>query len=196
MERHKEYRRLIKNMELKDLKNFTKIIRDEVDSLPNNFIMDEPRKEGQWVGSEHLKKVVDLYSSGRCGWLKGGQNHVPDDWISWPLIWDVKPVVGNCANCPKTYKMLSDIGRIQVAGFSLMKGGVRLKSHTDDVGPKYKFTYHLGIKVPEGKCLLHHSTSGDFVEKDGRHIILDARQPHWAENLSNEDRIILYMEII
>ena len=27
------------------------------------------------------------------------------------------------------------------------------------------------------------------------HIILDGRQPHWAENLSDEDRIILYMEI-
>ena len=181
-------------MELKDLKNFTKIIRDEVDSLPNNFIMDEPRKEGQWVGSEHLKIIANLYSDGQYGWLKGWQN--PDGWISWPLIWDGKPVVGNCMRCPETYKILSDIGNIQVAAFSLMKGGVKLESHTDKVVPNYKFTYHLGIKVPEGKCLLHHSTSGDFVEKDGRHIILDARQPHWAENLSNEDRIILYMEII
>ena len=182
-------------MELKDLKNFTKIIRDEVDSLPNNFIMNEPRKEGQWVGSEHLKKVVELYTSGKHGWLKGGQDHVAEDWISWPLIWDGQPVAGNCELCPKTFELLSSIEGIKVAGFSLMKGGVKLKSHTDDVGPNYKFTYHLGLIVPYGYCILHHSKSGDFIEENGKHIVLDARHPHWAENLSNEDRIILYMEI-
>ena len=53
----------------------------------------------------------------------------------------------------------------------------------------------MGIDVPFGYCILHHSKSGDAIEENGKHIILDARYPHWAENLSEEDRIILYMEI-
>jgi len=32
------------------------------------------------------------------------------------------------------------------------------------------------------------------VEENGKHIIFDARLPHWAENSSEEDRVILYIE--
>jgi len=182
-------------MHLKDLKNHYKVIRDEVNALPDTLISNIPRKEGEWIGSEHLKEVVSLYSSGKHGWLMGGQDHVADKWISWPLIWDGQPVYGNCEMCPNTHKLLSSINGIKVAGFSLMKGGVKLNVHTDDVGDSYKFTYHLGINVPFGYCVLHHSKLGDIIEENGKHIILDARYPHWAENMSEEDRIILYMEI-
>ena len=182
-------------MLLKELKDHYKVLQSEVASLPKTFISEIPRKEGEWVGSEHLKRVVELYTSGTHGWLKGGQDHVAEDRIGWPLIWDGQPVMGNCELCPKTFELLSSIEGIKVAGFSLMKGGVKLKSHTDDVGPNYKFTYHLGLIVPYGYCILHHSKSGDVIEENGKHIVLDARQPHWAENLSDEDRIILYMEI-
>ena len=182
-------------MLLKDLKHHYKTIREEVKNLPNTFISEKPRKEGEWVGSEHLKDVVTMYASGKHGWLKGGQDHVAEECISWPLVWDGHPVIGNSEMCPKTHALLSSIKGIKVAGFSLMKGGVKLKLHTDDVGPNYKFTYHLGIDVPFGYCILHHSKSGDAIEENGKHIILDARYPHWAENLSEEARIILYMEI-
>ena len=181
-------------MHLKDLKNYTSVLRNELDNLPNTFISEKPRLEGEWKGSEHLKEVVSLYTSGEFGWLKGGQDHVPDSWISWPLVWDGQPVLGNCVKCPKTHALLSSIDNIQIAGFSLMKGGVSLKEHIDYVGDAYKFTYHLGLKCPEGS-ILHHSILGDISEEDGKHIIMDARYPHWAENKSNEDRVILYMEI-
>jgi aspartyl/asparaginyl beta-hydroxylase (cupin superfamily) len=74
-----------------------------------------------------------------------------------------------------------------------MKGNTILKRHTDNVGENYKFTYHLGLKCPEG-CHLHHFTLGQTVEENGKHIIFDARLPHWAENSSEEDRVILYIE--
>ena len=125
--------------------------------------------------------------------MKGGQEHVQEEWISWPLIWNGKMVYGNSAKCPKTVNLLSRIDGIEVAGFSLMKGGVRLTEHLDVVGEDYKYTYHLGLKCPMGS-ILHHSVQGDIVEENGKHILMDARQRHWAENQSNEDRIILYME--
>jgi aspartyl/asparaginyl beta-hydroxylase (cupin superfamily) len=74
-----------------------------------------------------------------------------------------------------------------------MKGGVKLKEHTDASSDGYRFTYHLGLKCPKG-CILHHSQIGDITEQDGKHIVMDAKDYHWAENLSDEDRIILYIE--
>ena len=181
-------------MHLKELKNHVHVLQKEFEKIPNTFIRDEPRWEGSWEGSKHLQEVVSLYAKGNHGWLKGGQDHVFDKWISWPLIWEGKPVLGNCAICPKTFAILSQIKGIHVAGFSLMKGGVVLKEHVDDVGERYLFTYHLGIKCPE-KCILHHSEMGDITEENGKHIVMNARKKHWAENQSDEDRIILYMEI-
>ena len=102
-------------------------------------------------------------------------------------------VYGNCVKCPKTTELLSRIDGIEVAGFSLMKGGVRLTEHVDNVSENYKYTYHLGLKCPVGS-ILHHSVQGDITEENGKHILMDARQKHWAENQSNEDRIILYVE--
>ncbi len=181
-------------MYIKQLKDSWKVIRDELDSLPMDvFISDKPRPTGEWQGSPIVQKIVNDYHDGKFGWLKGGQEHVQEEWISWPLVWNGKIVYGNSVKCPKTINLLSRIDGIEVAGFSLMKGYVRLTEHVDVVGEDYKYTYHLGLKCPRGS-ILHHSVQGDITEENGKHILMDARQKHWAENQSNEDRIILYVE--
>lgn len=180
-------------MSLKNLRDHWKDIREELDELPDTFISEEPRPTGEWEGSDIIQEIVSKYSSGECGWLKGGQSHVPDTWVSWPLIWEGKSVLGNCLKCPKTYGLLSQIEGIHVAGFSLMKGGVQLKEHIDNLGENYTLTYHLGLKCPKG-CYLHHQMLGDIEEEDGKHIVMNALIPHWAENTSQEDRVILYIE--
>jgi len=182
-------------MDLKELRKYWECIRGEYDTLPSDvFISEEPRPTGVWEGSDSMNEVITKYGNGGYGWLKGGQDHVQDSWISWPLIWEGNPIIGNCGMCPKTSELLSKIkGGIHIAGFSLMKGGVKLNKHFDHVGKNYKFTYHLGIKCPSG-CTLYHDTLGDVSEEDGKHIVFNARVPHWAENTSNEDRVILYME--
>ena len=182
-------------MKLKELKHHWETIRDELNQLPSDiFISDKPRPEGEWEGSEILTDIIEKYTQGGDGWLKGGQDHVENEWISWPLIWSGNPVVGNCLKCPETFKLLHQIKGIQVAGFSLMKGGVKLKEHTDNVDEGYKCTYHLGLKCPKG-CILHHSVIGDVMEEDGKHIVMNAKFKHWAENVSSEDRVILYIEM-
>ena len=35
---------------------------------------------------------------------------------------------------------------------------------------------------------------GTIKEEDGKHVILNAKYPHWAENKSKEVRVILYIE--
>ena len=55
-------------------------------------------------------------------------------------------------------------------------------------------SYHLGLKCPDD-CYLHHWNMGAIKEEDGKHITLNTKYPHWAENKSKEDRVILYIEI-
>ena len=75
-------------MNIEQLKDSWKVIRDELDSLPMNvFISEKPRPTGEWQDSPILEKIVDDYTGGKCGWLKGGQEHVQEEWISWPLVW-------------------------------------------------------------------------------------------------------------
>lgn len=184
-------------MKLLELKNHCSTIREELDKLPQHFILDIPRPTGHWEGSDYLNQIASMYLQGASGWLKGGQEHLIDKWISWPLIWQGKSMLGNCLLCPNTYRILSQIKGIYVAGFSLLKGESKLEEHIDPVGDKYRFTYHLGLKCPDG-CILYKRKSNNVIEEiteeDGKHIVFSSRFPHWAENKSKEDRIILYIE--
>ena len=105
-------------MHLKELKNHDHILQKEVDLLPENFIRDDPRKEGEWVGSDYLKQVMMLYTDGKYGWLKGGQDHVQESWISWPLIWGGNFITSNCKLCPETTKLLSSIDGIHAVSYT------------------------------------------------------------------------------
>ena len=179
-------------MLLKELKTHWKTIREELDALPTDtFINDKVRPVEEWEGSDVLKDIIRDFSSGEHGWVHGTE-HLKDKWISWPFIWGGNVVPGNCVKCPKTYELLSQIKGLHVAGFSLMKGGVKIQEHSDIVGSNYKCTYHLGLKCPEG-CSLHHQTLGDVEEEDGKHIVMNATHPHWAENTSEEVRVFLYI---
>ena len=176
-------------MKLKELKDHWKDIRAELDKLPNDYVQKEPRVYGDWLKSDGIAHILAKYVSGSYGWIKGWQ----DGWEQWPIIWDSKFVESNATFSPKTVELLKNIPNIKVAAFALMKGGVKLKEHTDPVGSNYKCTYHLGLKCPEG-CYLHHQTLGVTSEEDGKHLVMNARFPHWAENTSEEDRVILYIE--
>jgi len=176
-------------MELKELKDHWETIRTELDALPSDYIQEEPRVYGDWLKSEGISQILTKYITGNHGWIKGWQS----GWEQWPIIWDSQIVESNAKFSPKTAELLKSISNIKVAAFASMKANVKLKQHTDPVGPGYRFTYHLGLKCPKG-CFLHHQTLGDVEEEDGKHVIMNARYPHWAENKSEEDRVILYIE--
>lgn len=176
-------------MHLKDLKDHWKIIRAELETIPRDYIQEEPRVYGDWLKSEGISQILRKYMAGNHGWIKGWQT----GWEQWPIIWDSQLVESNAKFLPKTVEMLNSISNIKVAAFANMKGNIKLKQHTDPVGPEYGFTYHLGLKCPDD-CYLHHWSMGAVKEEDGKHVLLNAKYPHWAENKSKEDRVILYIE--
>lgn len=176
-------------MSLKELKRFWGIINNELEQIPCDYVQEEPRVFGDWLKSDGITRILTKYKSGKHGWIKGWQ----EGWEQWPIIWDTHVVESNAKYSPLTVNLLKTIPGIRVAAFTRMKSHTKLKEHTDTVGANYKFTYHLGLKCPDG-CNLYHSTLGKTSEENGKHIIFDAKLPHWAENTSEEDRVILYIE--
>lgn len=188
-------------MKLSDLREHWEIIRDEALALESTYIQETPRPTGKWVANDpggEIWKILKKYQDGESGWLKSGKDDVPsrwEDWINFPLVWKGHELLGNCRVCPRTVELIRQIPGVSVAGFSLMRGGVKLDPHCDPLEDDYLCTYHLGLRVPDG-CVLHHSVVGSVTEADGKHIAFDGRQEHWAENRSSEDRIILYIEYV
>jgi len=187
--RHVQIISILNLMSLKELKRFWEIIKDELEQIPHDYVQEEPRVFGDWLKSDGISRILNKYKSGKHGWIKGWQ----EGWEQWPIIWDEHVVESNTKYSPLTVNLLKTIPGIRVAAFTRMKPHTQLKQHTDNVGTNYKFTYHLGLKCPEG-CNLYHSTLGKTSEENGKHVIFDAKLPHWAENASNEDRVILYIE--
>jgi len=115
-------------------------------------------------------------------------------WYNYPLM--VKDVVSpgiTTEICKNTTSILKSIGGINVAGFSLIKGGYSIDPHTDSTGPSFgTLAYHL--------CLIGKSTLvvNDIptIQKPGKTILFNREYTHYLFNHTDEDRIILYMDFV
>jgi len=68
-------------------------------------------------------------------------------------VWNVE----NCAKFPKTYDLLKELDiPLAVRGvcFARQTPGTGVGAHTD--GRNFILTSHLGLKIPEGRCIVLH----------------------------------------
>ena len=94
---------------------------------------------------------------------------------------------------PVTASLLSKLSGLRVCGFSLMKPFSFIAPHSHrDVGENI-LSYHLGLDVVPGKNYL--CVNGTFEEeRNGKSIVFNASYEHSALNMSDANRVILYME--
>lgn len=177
-------------------KNY-QIIAKEAASLPENII-DGPvqaRVQADWVGDKALLNVHEQFTT-KSGWVYGwqaGEEGPNLKWKNWGIIFDGKVCGENARACPRTTHFLSSIPGIRVAGFSLMMPRSTIHPHTDATGRKFSsMAYHLGLDCPPGCRLFVGQDS--IQEKSGRDFCFDATFVHWAENKSNQPRMILYID--
>jgi beta-hydroxylase len=102
-------------------------------------------------------------------------------------VFDANLLCPNLSNFIKKYDSL-----IETAGFSILSPGTVINPHvgfTTDV-----LRCHLGIKVPDGDCCL--KVGGNVRKwKEGESFIFDNTIEHEACNRTNEDRIVLLMDL-
>lgn len=95
--------------------------------------------------------------------------------------------------CPLTSELLSQIPSVKAAMFAELPAGSHLGKHRDPYAGSVRF--HLGLQTP--------NDDGCFIEVDGqRHswrdgeaVIFDETYVHWAQNATQQTRIILFCDI-
>ena len=130
-------------------------------------------------------------------------------WDDWPekdlykddMSWKVFPFYGfniwithNCDMCPEITKIIKKIPNLRTASLSKFKSKTKLKPHkgyanlSNDI-----LRCHYGIKVPD-LCYIYVENDKQQM-KNNEIIVFDDSKTHYAENLGDDDRIVLILDI-
>lgn len=157
--------------ELKVLRDNWQTIREEALALFDEGHIRAAAKNNDW----------GFYSFFKSGWKR------------FYLKWYEDFLPSARALCPKTVELLNSIPTIHGAMFAMLPPGARLGSHRDPFAGSLR--YHLGLKTPNSnKC--HIFVDGvECVYRDGEDFLFDETFIHWAENTTDETRIILFADV-
>ncbi|WP_406302582.1 aspartyl/asparaginyl beta-hydroxylase domain-containing protein [Streptomyces sp. NBC_00885] len=101
----------------------------------------------------------------------------------------------NRERCPRTIELLKHVDGLSTAFFSVLGPGKRLHEHR---GPyKGVLRYHLALKIPEPQNGCGIRVGGETAHwEEGRSMVFDDTFPHEAWNETDEDRVVLFMDIV
>ena len=95
---------------------------------------------------------------------------------------------------PETYKLIKNIKGCSLAMFSVLEPGKKIEPH---FGPyNGVLRYHLSLIVPKNnnECFLILNNK-KYIWKDKTDILFNDTYLHHAENNTNEQRIVLFLDI-
>lgn len=175
----------------------------ELKSLQENYslVLKELINAPIW-----LKWGSDSYdAAGACKFLEGDWticpvffgNYKPEDLktggIDLNLAFEHIPTLTQ--KFPETTELLKKIPLVNFAAFSRLKPHSQLKPHSH-LNP-FSLICHLGLIIPPGEtCGLMVNNQVHIWKKPGEMIIFNDNLEHSAWNNSDEDRIVLYLDIL
>ncbi|MSR13264.1 MAG: aspartyl/asparaginyl beta-hydroxylase domain-containing protein [Gammaproteobacteria bacterium] len=168
------------------------VIRDECAALDRtNILIVDPDGTGTEKQNPDLLKTVAAV--GRAGWFDGW-GPVKEKWLKFALVFEDERMPFWLELCPKTAHVLSAMRGIHLAGLSLFKPGGWLPPHSHpELAAGQFLSFHLGLEMENEFNYLN--VDGEFVrEEEGRGIVFDGSNLHYAFNFSERDRLILYIE--
>lgn len=114
-------------------------------------------------------------------------------WTRFHLKWYDEAHSSARALCPVTTALLQRIPTVKAAMFAALPPGGRLVTHRDPFAGSLR--YHLGLVTPNAdSCYI--SVDGErYFWRDGEGVIFDETFLHYAENQSDQMRIILFCDI-
>lgn len=125
-----------------------------------------------------------------------------DRWKTYFLYGYGIKLEQNCHYCPETTKLIESVPGMKTAFFSILLPGKHIPEHRGAY--KGVLRYHLGLKVPqESDCEASrrhrcHIRVGDEFRtwSEGKSLLFDDSYLHEAWNLTNEIRVVLFMDIV
>ncbi|MBE8715713.1 aspartyl/asparaginyl beta-hydroxylase domain-containing protein [Cellvibrio sp. KB43] len=157
--------------ELNVLQENWQIIRDEALNLHS---------------AERISASKDLDDLGFNSFFRTG-------WKRFYLKWYGSSLPSAEALCPKTVALINAIPNVKGAMFTMLPPGARLGAHRDPYAGSLR--YHLGLSTPESPDCFINVDGTDYAWKDGEAVMFDETFIHYAENKTDKNRIILFVDI-
>ncbi len=182
--------------EMQDFHNSFNEIRQECQNVLQMPLVELNRDLDVWSNGNAAK--ADAYFNKHKhiqGWIPGpGVEN--NQWLNFPLVAVGHEFHNNLKLCPILAKLIKKHKKeINICGFSLLKPGGKLKPHVDTTGMPYgTLAYHLGLIIPKNGENNLIVDGQKIIQKEGQSIVFDSTYLHTAENMSDLDRIILYID--
>lgn len=157
--------------ELKILQENWQVIRDEAINLNNEA---------------HIKASTDLDDLGFNSFFRTG-------WKRFYLKWYGANLKSAEQLCPKTLQLLNQLPSVKGAMFTMLPPGSRLGKHRDPYAGSLR--YHLGLVTPNSDDCYISVDGQNYSWRDGEAVMFDETYIHHAENKTDQNRIILFLDV-
>jgi beta-hydroxylase len=114
-------------------------------------------------------------------------------WTRFYLSWYGKQMPSAEQLCPQTLALLRTMPCVKAAMFASLPPGARLVRHRDPYAGSLR--YHLGLVTPNDPGCYIAVDGQRYHWKDGEAVMFDETFIHHAENTTQAQRIILFLDI-
>lgn len=135
------------------------------------------------------------------GYIRAAERHndasfgsfFKEGWKRFYLTWYGEPLPSAQALCPKTVALVRTIPGVKAAMFALLPPGSKLNPHRDPFAGALR--YHLGLITPNSDECRIFIDGEQYAWRDGEDIVFDETFVHWAENRTDQLRVILFCDV-
>ncbi|MEQ1737451.1 MAG: aspartyl/asparaginyl beta-hydroxylase domain-containing protein, partial [Rhodoglobus sp.] len=114
-------------------------------------------------------------------------------WKRFHMKWYGEFLPSALAACPRTVELLKQVHGLNAAAFTLLPPGTKLGRHRDPFASSLR--YHLGLATPNDDRCSIWIDGYPYSWRDGEDIVFDETYIHWAENATDQHRIILFCDL-
>ncbi len=118
-----------------------------------------------------------------------------DHWKTFGFYGFGARIDKNCARCPETARLLDTLPGLQNAMYSILAPGYHIPPHC---GPtKTIIRCHLALKIPQQREQCWIRVGNEILHWDeGKCIVFDDTFEHEVYNNTNEERVVLFFDVI
>lgn len=136
----------------------------------------------------------DIKTPGSSGYYDiGFRTFYKRGWSKFYLCWYGTSHQSAQRLCPQTMALIREIPQIKGAMFSILPAHSELSLHSDPMASSLR--YHLALDTPNSELCFINVDTEKVDWYDGKDFVFDETFPHYAENNSTADRLILMCDV-
>ena len=171
-------------------------------AVPNTPMQDVSCLPDLKILRDHWKilreEAVTLYGGGNIR-ASDGTNDLAFNsffrkgWTRFYLKWYRDYLPSARRYCPRTIEILERVPSVKAAMFVVLAPGSVLGPHRDPFAGSLR--YHLGLVTPNSDACRIYVDGNMYSWRDGQDVLFDETYIHWAENQTDQHRIILFCDV-